>query len=394
MRVLLVGSGRIPAPPVTGGGAESYTYFLGRALANLGHTVDLVTGVGPDFRSVSGLRAVPLPVLRFSLQDSYPLTGIGLLLGGLLAQARTRQCLEEGSYDVVNFQSPTSAGRALHWARARGIPTVLTAHNPVPWKLHAAGGLSGRIRSLTYAALDARLFRRADGVIALGKDLRAALIDGLGLAPDRTFAVPVGVDPSLYDAPAPVVAEVCRRMNLPDRYVLFVGRLVAQKGVAGLLDALAGTEIPLVLVGDGPLMPTLVRQARARGSEGRMRFLGRLPVAQMRAIYRGAELLALPSLAEGMPFVVLEAAAAGLAVVATRVEGIEEVVQDGVTGRIVPIGDGAALKEAIGTLFADPERARRLGEAARQRVAAKFSWEAVAKTTADAYRAVIDSHGR
>ena len=198
----------------------------------------------------------------------------------------------------------------------------------------------------------------------------------------------------VQDAPAPVVAEVCRRMNLPDRYVLFVGRLVAQKGVAGLLDALAGTEIPLVLVGDGPLMPTLVRQARARGSEGRMRFLGRLPVAQMRAIYRGAELLALPSLAEGMPFVVLEAAAAGLAVVATRVEGIEEVVQDGVTGRIVPIGDGAALKEAICTLFADPERARRLGEAARQRVAAKFSWEAVAKTTADAYRAVIDLHGR
>lgn len=390
MRILLVSSGRIATPPLTGGGVERYTYFLAKALAGLGHTVDFVTSVTRAFEPTSGVRVRPLPGFRFSLQDSYLRSGAGLLLGGFLAQLRAWRCLANGQYDLVNFHAPTSAGWALQFARGKRVPTIMTAHNPLPWKLHEVGGVDAKLRSLTYSLIDTASFREADGVITSGPDLRAALVQQLGLSPARTFAVPVGVDPVPFRVSNASIAETRRRWGLPPRYVLFVGRLVAQKGVSVLLNALAPVDIPLVVVGEGPLLPALQRQTRLLQMEKRVRFLGKLPVDEMYGVYRGAALLAVPSLAEGMPAVVLEGAAAELPIVASRVEGVAEVIEDGVTGRIVPIGDALALREAIQSTLANSGCARRFGLAVSEKAQLRFSWPAVAEATAAAYNSVIE----
>ncbi len=393
MRILLVSSGRIATPPLTGGGIERYTYFLARGLAGLGHTVDFVTSITSSFEPMPGVSVRSLPALRFTLQDSYFRSAAGLVLGGILAQTRAWRCLSTSHYDLVNFHVPTAAGGALSCARRERIPTVMTAHNPLPWKLHEVGGVDAKLRSLTYSLIDAASFRAADGVVAIGPDLREALVKHLGLSPARTFAVPVGIDPAPYQVSDVTVSEARRRWRLPARYVLFVGRLVAQKGMSVLLDALSPLDIPLVVVGEGPLLIALQRQARILEMERRVHFLGKLPTADLYAVYRGATLLALPSLAEGMPSVVLEAAAAELPIVTSRVEGVTEVIEDGVSGRVVPIGDSVALREAIQTTLASPDLARRLGRAAYETVERRFTWHAVAEATVAAYSSVIEDAG-
>lgn len=389
MRILVVSSGRIPTPPRTGGGVEKYTYFLARALSQLGHQVDYVTNVSPDYKPFPGVHVIPLPAFGFSLQDSYLASGVGLLLGGTIARSRAARAMREKRYDIADFHSPISSLGALPMRVRPKIPVAFTAHNPVPWNLHAEGGLSAKLRSLTFTAIDARVASRADGVIALGTELRTSLVKELGLNPARTFMTTVGVDPTPYQLSDEVVENVRRRLHLPSRYVLFVGRFVPQKGVSLLLIALAGTGIPLVLVGDGPMFQTLTRQARDLNMAETVRFLGSCPPDELSAIYRGASVYALPSLAEGMPHVVLEAAAAGLPIVATRVEGIGAIVVEGETGHIVPIADPEALRRAIQSLFSDPTQAQRLGKNARLRAQTKFSWRAVAEKTLEAYSAII-----
>lgn len=162
-------------------------------------------------------------------------------------------------------------------------------------------------------------------------------------------------------------------------YLLFVGRLRIRKGVEVLLEALAGLRrrlpsVPSVssavlrIAGDGEHRERLERKAAELGLGSSVVFLGTCGAARVRTLLRGAAALVVPSTYEGMPLVVLEAMEAGVPVVASRVSGIPEVVVDGETGWLVPPEDPAALAGALAEVLADPEEARRRGEAGRRRV--------------------------
>jgi glycosyltransferase involved in cell wall biosynthesis len=154
--------------------------------------------------------------------------------------------------------------------------------------------------------------------------------------------------------------------------ILHVGRLVDKKGTRVLIDALA--RLPgarLVVIGEGPLRGALERRAAGAG----VRFLGALPSAEVAAWMRRASALAAPSLtaadgdAEGLPNVVVEAAASGLPVVATRHSGIPEAIDDGISGWLVAEGDAATLADRLAAaLAAGPE----MGRAARALAEARF----------------------
>lgn len=155
--------------------------------------------------------------------------------------------------------------------------------------------------------------------------------------------------------------------------VLFAGRLRTRKATAVLLEALPllrreHPEAVLVVAGDGEQRSALERRVRELGLHEAVRFVGARPRSEMPGWYAAADLFCLPSLYEGFPLAILEAMAAGLPVVATAVAGVPEAVVDGVTGRVVPPEDAASLARALSELAADPEAARRLGEAGRKRV--------------------------
>lgn len=167
-----------------------------------------------------------------------------------------------------------------------------------------------------------------------------------------------------------------------------IGRLEKQKGHGTLLAAvpmiLAGIpDLQVLLVGDGRLRAELEQQARELGIEQVVHFLGtRRDLPQL---YRAMDVFILPSLWEGLPLVLLKAMAAGLPVIATRVSGVEEVISDGVNGRLVPAGQAEALAQAVLDLQAQPHLWPQWGQAARQTIAAGYSIEAMLSKLQELY---------
>jgi glycosyltransferase involved in cell wall biosynthesis len=155
-----------------------------------------------------------------------------------------------------------------------------------------------------------------------------------------------------------------------------VGRLTEQKGQLLLLDALAelereGTPFELVLAGDGPMRPLIEEQFRLLGLEKRVRITGWLSNEDVRREIEAARALVLPSFAEGLPVVLMEALALGRPVVSTYVAGIPELVEPGVNGWLVPAGSAAALAAALRELLqASPDTLERLGRAGAAKAAA------------------------
>jgi glycosyltransferase involved in cell wall biosynthesis len=170
--------------------------------------------------------------------------------------------------------------------------------------------------------------------------------------------------------------------------ILFAGRLAEQKRVDDLLKALdllqhVQADVCTLIAGDGPLRGQLEETARAFDLDRKVKFLGhREDIPQLLA---AADLLVLPSAYEGLPNVVLEAMRFRKPVVATAAPGTTEVVVDGETGLLAPIGDVTSLTRAMRDIIRDPALARRLGEAGRTRVEAHFAAETMVARFADLY---------
>lgn len=173
---------------------------------------------------------------------------------------------------------------------------------------------------------------------------------------------------------------------------LFVGRLTHQKNVALLLEAVAtvapGLRPHIALAGEGPLRDELQSTVRRLQLDGDVRFLGERSDA--RELMQAADFVVLPSRDEGLSNVVLEAMAAGRPVLATRVGGNPELVEDGATGILFDSGDAAALADALRRLAADPDLREHMGEAARARIGDRYSPSVLARDTLAVYRACLE----
>lgn len=182
----------------------------------------------------------------------------------------------------------------------------------------------------------------------------------------KLHIVHCGVDPARYGGAAPEARA----------HLLFVGRLAGVKGVPVLLEAVQGLiadhpDLRLTLVGDGPERMDL--EARARGLGGHVDFVGYKSQDAVAALLAEATALVLPSFAEGLPVVLMEALAARVPVVCTRIAGVAELVEDGVSGLLAPPGDAVALRDALARVLSDADLRRAMGDAGRARVMAEFA---------------------
>lgn len=189
----------------------------------------------------------------------------------------------------------------------------------------------------------------------------------------KLHIVRCGVTPTLYARPRP---------DRPAEPVelLFVGRLARVKGLLVLFEALAqitkGPTLRLTVAGDGPERTFLEEAARPLGD--RVRFTGYLSQDAVADRLATADIFVLPSFAEGVPVVLMEAMAAGVPVIATRVAGVSELVEEGVSGLLVPAGDSESLARALADLAAEPARRSAMGRAGRAKVNAEFDIESAA----------------
>ncbi|HEU5300098.1 MAG TPA: glycosyltransferase, partial [bacterium] len=189
-------------------------------------------------------------------------------------------------------------------------------------------------------------------------------------APDRreTLGIPAGV---------PVVGMIGRLV--PDKDP--VGFVAAARAVAGVLP-----EARFLVVGDGPLRPRVQEAVEREGLAGVVIMTGERP--DIPELLATMDVVVLTSRWEGMPMVVLEAMASARPVVAPRLGGLTEVIEDGVTGRLTPPGDERAIAEAVIALLRDAPARRRMGEQGRARVRERFSLERMVAQTLAVYREV------
>jgi phosphatidylinositol alpha-1,6-mannosyltransferase len=235
----------------------------------------------------------------------------------------------------------------------------------------------------------ARVMHGAAGVVAAGTypAREAARVAGRALP---GLVVPPGVDVGRFRPPAGGERDATRRrFGLPGEapLVLGVSRLVPRKGFDILIDATArlGPSVHLALAGAGRDRNRLRRRAAGTGLGGRFHLLGRVPDADLPALYGTADVFAMICRerwggleAEGFGIVFLEAAACATPSVAGRSGGAEDAVVDGVTGFLVAPRDSGAVAGALDALLSDPDLRRRLGTSARARAEAEFAYDALA----------------
>ncbi|MDT5055012.1 MAG: alpha-maltose-phosphate synthase [Mycobacterium sp.] len=303
-----------------------------------------------------------------------------------------------------------------------GIPHVLTAHSLEPMRPWKAEQLGGGYRVSSWVEKSA--VEAADAVIAVSSGMRDDVLHTYpALDPNRVHVVRNGIDTDVWFPVAharsekggaharsdmgeepqqgdSVLEELAVDLNRP--IVAFVGRITRQKGVAHLIASAHhfAPEIQLVLCAGAPDTPEIAAevtsavQALARVRSGVFWVREMLPIGKIREILSTATVFVCPSVYEPLGIVNLEAMACATAVVASDVGGIPEVVADHQTGLLVhydasdPAFFERRLAEAVNSLVADPERARRYGQAGRQRCIQEFSWAHIAEQTLEIYRKV------
>lgn len=303
----------------------------------------------------------------------------------------------------ANFAGHTAS--LLH-----GIPHIVSAHSlePLrPWKSEQLGGgyaVSSWIEKTAYES--------AAAVIAVSGGMRTDILRSYpSLDPEKVHVIYNGID---VDEWAPLDdPDLARSLGLdPDRpSVVFVGRITRQKGLPYLLRAAAllPPDVQLVLCAGAPDTPEIFAEVESavRGLQQERSgvvWIDRvLPRRELRALLSASTTFVCPSVYEPLGIVNLEAMACGAAVVGTATGGIPEVVDDGVTGRLVPIeqlqdGSGTPvdpdryvrdLADVLTEVVSDPARAAEYGRAGRERAAASFSWDRIAAETHDLYTRVV-----
>lgn len=339
----------------------AYTLRLARDLGERGIEPVLACPnadrVAPDVRETLDVRVYPSLRFRRWL--------------GPAAVEPLRRDLADKPFDLIHVQSVSMQAAGLWLARVWGVPVVTTV-SVVPPGLRVAG-LGGACRR----------------VIAISRTI-AGLIDDVKAVPaDKVEVIVSGVDVA-EEPPSPVFAAG----RVP--VLGTAGPLEMDKGVGYFLGAAAklieaGRDAEFLVAGSGPEERNLRRLARDLGLGGRTTFVPNL--YDFAESFAAIDVFCLPSLSQGLGVTMLEAMAVGRPVVASRLGGVAEIVDDGVTGLIAEPADADDLAAKLGELLDHPARARALGDAGLARVRERFTAERMVDETAELYRDVLALNG-
>jgi glycosyltransferase involved in cell wall biosynthesis len=386
-------------------GAETYLFALERLLQEAGHEVVPFAMAHPSNRPTPWARHFVSQVEFRGRRDwRGDLARAARVIYSREARAKMKALLAEAPPDVAHLHNIAHqlSPSILDALAERDVPVVQTMHDykllcPVYtfrsqgevcerckgghfWQVAArrcnAGSLPLSATNMVEAYVHAwrRSYDRVHVFHCPSLFVMAKMLE-FGVPRERLAFVPHFVDAKRF---APAYGG--------GRYAFFAGRLAEEKGVHTLLEAHAAVPgLELVIAGDGPLRAGL-EASLAPEQRGRVRFTGHLEGDAFDAAWAGATCLVLPSTwYEVRPMAIHEAYARGKAVVSTCLGSIPEIVEDGVTGRLVPAGDAAALGEAMREMAADPARAEAMGRAGRALVEAHYGPERHLASMLDLY---------
>jgi glycogen(starch) synthase len=398
------------------GGLERHVYDLVRCLLDRGAFVTLITpppsaGRPSDAQADAlfshqrlTMRAVPYHTFPLANRrgttildrsTAYPL--FGWRAGRVAAELSTA-----GAIDIVHGLGASVLGYAVATAQVRRVPLVLNPQGLEEFGATDPGGV--RLKRIGYFPLRVavrKCARAAHRVLATDRALVKPVMQHLHVAADKVRVVPNAIELSECDRPDSAVrAQALRRqadLRPEDTLLLSVGRLEANKGFDVLVRALGslsadralGERWRWVLIGDGPMRPTLQREIIAHRLANHVTLWGRAELADLHGWYEAATLFVHPTRYEGSSLVTLEAMAHRRAVVATMAGGLPDKVLDGVNGWLVAPGDAAHLASAIREALSDRARLNRMGAESRAIVEREFSWSAATGRLLEVYRELV-----
>lgn len=363
------------------GGDSVLVVELARAARDRGFAVDILA-TDPHFQDLirqNGIGLVDLDVIRREIRPAWDLSGLVRLSGFL---SRT-------PYTIVH----------THTSKPGVVGRLAAHHNRVPAIVHTVHLFgfhegSPRIPSAVYAGIERRAAHWCDRIITVSEYHRDwALRVGIG-TPEKVVAIPNGVPDHRAAADVdPRLVRASLGLGDDDFVIVSTGRLAEQKGLEYLIRAMpavlsAVPDAVVLLAGEGPLIVPLSRLVDELGLASRVRLLGfRADVADL---LTAADLVALPSLWEGLSISLLEAMAAGRPVVTTTIGSNREVTRDGAVADLVPPKDAAALATAVISLAGDPQRREALGRAARTEQQTRYTIDRMLAGYMEQYDILLD----
>ncbi len=389
-------------PPLVHGGLGRHVTALTRQ--QLGQGLDVVVLTCSDDVTGAGATTPPANEHAAGVADRGSLTvhrvGLGRGWDDVVADAqRWQRALVADALPVLNRVDRVDMVHAHDWMVADAAAEIAGALR-VPWVLtvHATehGRRQGRLDEPVHRAVheaERRAVRAAGRVVVCSPAMRAEVVDVLGARPSSVTVVPGGVDARAWSPSPETVRLADARWRHGGPLVVAAGRLEWEKGFSTLLRAVPALrdldpELRVVVAGTGSYCPALVRlRDELALTSADVELPGRLDPPDLAALLAAADVTVVPSRYEPFGLVALEAMAAGTCVVATRTGGLTQTVRDGVTGRLVDVGDVNGLAATLHELLVDQAQRARLARAGRD-AARRQGWDEVASRTLEVYCAL------
>jgi len=381
-------------PPRIIGGIARHVSELSQALAGEGVEVDVLTA---HHQGAPSLEAAPVGEGRMRVMRAQPnpidpldfISDIHQLNFLLLARLMAEKSVE---YDLVHAHDWLVAFAAHTLKQGRGLPLIATLHATEAGRNQ---GIRTPVQSYIHG-IEWMLTYDAWRVICCSQAMAQEVMGGLQTPPDKIRVVPNGVDARrvVCTDSRRRLAEFRARWAAPqERVIIFVGRLVREKGAEILVEAMpevmaAHPEARFVVAGGG-WHGHLWGRAAALGLGHKIVFTGFLPEVDLPRLYAIAEVAVFPSLYEPFGIVALEAMAAGVPVVTSDIGGFREVVRAGETGLHTWANNPHSLAWGINRVLSDPGLAARLRRAGRREVERHYQWQGIAEQTLSVYREVL-----
>jgi O-antigen biosynthesis rhamnosyltransferase len=362
--------------PDTYGGVEQLIYQVARGAVLRGIDMDVLSlsrNATPSVQTIDNHRAH-----RVRLDFEIASTSFSLRSVRRFAEL-ARQA------DVIHYHYPWPFMDMAHFACRIKKPTLVTYHSDI---IRQKGLLK------LYQPLQRRFLASMDRIVATSPNYLATS-ETLQQYHDKTVVIPIGLDESSYPVPSAELIDKWRA-EVGEQFFLFVGMIRYYKGLHILLDALRGTQFPVVIVGSGPVEAELKQQARRLGLT-QVRFMGALPDVDKVALLHLSRSLVFPShlRSEAFGISLLEGAMYSKPMISAEIgTGTSYINVNGETGLVVPPGDPAALRQAMGYIWDHPDEARQMGRRGRARYEQLFTADRMADRYVALYRELVTGQTR
>lgn len=376
------------------GGVEKHMYELSRELVKQGVDVTVVTARidgTAAYEEMDGVRVYRVPCLSLKVPGLYPPP---LVISPLFA-LYLRTLDKKEHFDIIHLQNRffVDFDMAAIYARLKHKPFMMTIHNARPLGI----SLPITVFGSAYDWLVGRWpFAMADRIIAVSEwvkyDIEKYRIDGRKI-------IPVHNGINVGEFRATDAKNVRRHYGIDGPMLLFVGRMITQKGIPYLIDAMPlvlekHPDVRLLLAGRGNALESLKKKVKAAGLERSIIFSGYMTEEMLKEAYGTCDLFVLPSVWEVLPIAILEAMSSSKPVICTGAGGDAELVGDGLNGYVVPMRDPKAMAEKINELLDDPEKRAQMGRAGRKRAEEEFDWKLIAARTKRVYEELLEEKKR